>query len=83
MLIERVRTEPDPYEPFLLSQAIRAGDLLFVSGQAGYDDSGRPVPGGFEPRPPRRSRTSSGATRWWVVASCARSVKDARSSQVF
>jgi hypothetical protein len=27
MLIERVRTEPDPYEP-LLSQAIRAGDLL-------------------------------------------------------
>jgi len=48
MLIERVRTEPDPYEPFLLSQAIRAGDLLFVSGQAGYDDSGRPVPGGFD-----------------------------------
>jgi hypothetical protein len=30
MLIERVRTEPDPYEPFLLSQAIRAGNLLFV-----------------------------------------------------
>ena len=48
MLIERVRTEPDPYEPFLLSQAIRAGDLLFVSGQAGYDDSGRPVEGGFD-----------------------------------
>jgi reactive intermediate/imine deaminase len=48
MLIERVRTEPDPYEPFLLSQAIRAGDLLFVSGQAGYDDSGRPVGGGFD-----------------------------------
>jgi reactive intermediate/imine deaminase len=48
MLIERVRTEPDPYEPFLLSQAIRAGDLLYVSGQAGYDDSGRPVPGGFD-----------------------------------
>jgi reactive intermediate/imine deaminase len=48
MLIERVRTEPDPYEPFLLSQAIRAGDLLFVSGQAGHDDSGRPVEGGFD-----------------------------------
>jgi 2-iminobutanoate/2-iminopropanoate deaminase len=48
MLIERVRTEPDPYEPFLLSQAIRAGDLLFVSGQAGYDDSGQIVPGGFD-----------------------------------
>ncbi|MGH3823025.1 MAG: RidA family protein [Pseudonocardiaceae bacterium] len=48
MRIERVRTEPDPYEPYLLSQAIRAGDLLFVSGQAGYDDQGRIVPGGFD-----------------------------------
>ena len=48
MLIERVHTEPDPYEPFLLSQAIRVGDLLFVSGQAGYDDSGQIVSGGFD-----------------------------------
>lgn len=48
MLIERVRTDPDPYEPFLLSQAIRAGDLLFVSGQAGYDERGEIVSGGFD-----------------------------------
>ncbi|HET6869694.1 MAG TPA: RidA family protein [Solirubrobacteraceae bacterium] len=48
MLIDRVRTEPDPYEPFLLSQAIRVGDLLFVSGQAGYDDNAQIVPGGFD-----------------------------------
>lgn len=47
MLIDRVRTDPDPYEPYLLSQAIRAGDLLFVSGQAGYDDAGQIVEGGF------------------------------------
>ena len=47
MFIERVRTEPDPYEPYLLSQAIRAGDMLFVSGQAGYDDRGQIVSGGF------------------------------------
>ena len=47
MIIERIRTDPDPYEPFLLSQAIRAGDLLFVSGQAGYDDDGQIVQGGF------------------------------------
>lgn len=47
MLIERVRTEPDPYEPFLLSQAMRAGDLLFVSGQAGYGDDGQIVAGDF------------------------------------
>lgn len=48
MRIERVRTEPDPYEPYLLSQAIRAGDLLFISGQAGYDGEGQIVPGGFD-----------------------------------
>lgn len=48
MIIERVRTDPDPYEPYLLSQAIRAGDLLFVSGQAGYDDDGQVVEGGFD-----------------------------------
>src|SRR5918911_915263 len=48
MIIERIRTDPDPYEPFLLSQAIRVGDLLFVSGQAGYDDAGQVVEGGFD-----------------------------------
>jgi 2-iminobutanoate/2-iminopropanoate deaminase len=48
MIIERIRTDTDPYEPYLLSQAIRVGDLLFVSGQAGYDDDGEIVEGGFE-----------------------------------
>ena len=48
MIIERIRTDPDPYEPYLLSQAIRVGDLLFVSGQAGYDDAGQIVEGGFD-----------------------------------
>jgi reactive intermediate/imine deaminase len=43
MLIHRVRTSPDPYEPFLLSQGIKAGDLLFVSGQAGYGEDGKIV----------------------------------------
>jgi 2-iminobutanoate/2-iminopropanoate deaminase len=47
MRIQRVETRPDPYEPFLLSQAIRLGNLVFVSGQAGYDDEGRIVSGGF------------------------------------
>jgi reactive intermediate/imine deaminase len=32
--LEQIATEPDPYAQFLLSQAIRVGDLLFVSGQA-------------------------------------------------
>ena len=47
MKIERIVTDPDPYEPYLLSQAIRAGDTLYISGQAGYGDDGRIVPGGF------------------------------------
>lgn len=46
-MLERVITDPDHYEPFLLSQGIRFGDLLFVSGQAGADDHGRIVEGGF------------------------------------
>ena len=47
MTLERITTSPDPYDPFLLSQGIRAGNLLFISGQAGYDDDGRIVEGGF------------------------------------
>lgn len=46
-MLERVITQPDNYEPFLLSQGIRFGDLLFVSGQAGSGDDGRIVAGGF------------------------------------
>ena len=40
MTLQHIRTQPDPYQPYLLSQAVRVGGLLFVSGQAGYDDSG-------------------------------------------
>ncbi|SOZ37824.1 RidA family protein [Cupriavidus neocaledonicus] len=40
MYLEQVHTQPDPYAPYLLSQAIRAGGLLFVSGQAGVGDDG-------------------------------------------
>ena len=32
--LEQIATDPDPYEAYRLSQAIRVGDLLFVSGQA-------------------------------------------------
>ena len=41
--IEQIRVDPDPYEPFRLSQALRVGELLFVSGQAGIDESGQLV----------------------------------------
>lgn len=46
-MLERVRTTPDVYEPFLLSQGIRMGDVLYISGQAGYGDDGKIVKGGF------------------------------------
>ncbi len=47
MKIEGVTTQPDPYAPYLLSQAIKSGPFVFVSGQAGYDDNGQIVEGGF------------------------------------
>lgn len=40
MHMRRVQTEPDPFEPFALSQAIAVGDWLFVSGQAAMDAQG-------------------------------------------
>lgn len=46
-MIERVITHPDPYEPFLLSQGIKANGWLFISGQAGAGQDGKIVPGGF------------------------------------
>jgi reactive intermediate/imine deaminase len=42
-----IATRPDPYRPYLLSQAMKTGSLVFVSGQAGYDDDGKIVEGGF------------------------------------
>lgn len=42
----RVKTEPDFYAPFRISQAIRAGNLLFVSGQAAIDEAGDVVGAG-------------------------------------
>jgi reactive intermediate/imine deaminase len=42
----QVRTDPDPYRPHLLSQAIRVGDLVFVSGQAAAGDDGTIVGAG-------------------------------------
>ena len=43
MNIQQIATDPDPYAPYLLSQGIRIGDLLLVSGQVGIDGSGELV----------------------------------------
>ncbi len=59
-MLEQVITTPDNYAPYLLSQGIRFGDLLFISGQAGAGDDGRIVEEG-QPREvfdsPRDERT--------------------------
>jgi 2-iminobutanoate/2-iminopropanoate deaminase len=41
--VKQIKVDPDPYEPYLLSQGFRVGNLLFVSGQAGIDETGKLV----------------------------------------
>lgn len=43
MKITKISIAPDPYEPFRLAQGYRAGDLLFISGQAAIDVTGKIV----------------------------------------
>ncbi len=46
---ERVTATPDWYEPYNISLAIKAGGLVYVSGQAGFDTHGNTVgDGDFE-----------------------------------
>ena len=40
---KQIHTQPDPYAPFLLSQDIQLGNLVFVSGQAAIGDDGEIV----------------------------------------
>jgi len=46
--IRQVATDPDPYAPYRISQAIRFGDLVFVSGQAAIDENGIVGVGDFD-----------------------------------
>jgi reactive intermediate/imine deaminase len=41
--VTQIRLDPDPYEPYRLSQGFRIGDLLLISGQAGIDETGELV----------------------------------------
>lgn len=47
MDLKQINTVPDPYAPYLLSQAIQVGQLVFVSGQAGVADDGQ-IKSGFD-----------------------------------
>ena len=33
----QIKTNPDPYETFNIAQAYKAGDFIFISGQAALD----------------------------------------------
>src|SRR4051812_47266045 len=46
--MQRVEHDPDWYEPYRISLAIKANGLVFVSGQAGIDEHGRTVGAEFE-----------------------------------
>ena len=46
--MERISTEPDFYAPYRISQAMRVGDLIFVSGQAAIDEHGIVGAGDFD-----------------------------------
>jgi reactive intermediate/imine deaminase len=43
MDVEQIRLDPDPYEPFRLSQGFKVGELVIVSGQAAIDENGQIV----------------------------------------
>ena len=43
---QQIRLDPDPYEPFRLSQGFRVGELVIVSGQAAIDENGQIVGAG-------------------------------------
>jgi reactive intermediate/imine deaminase len=44
--IERITTDPDPYEPFRLALGYRVGEMLYVSGQAAINQEGEIVGAG-------------------------------------
>jgi reactive intermediate/imine deaminase len=38
--VQQIRLDPDPLEPYALSQGFRVGNLVIVSGQAAIDEQG-------------------------------------------
>ena len=46
--LQRITHDPDWYEPYRISLAIKANGLIFVSGQAGIDEAGNTVSPDFD-----------------------------------
>ena len=44
--VQQIRLDPDPLEPYALSQGFRVGELVIVSGQAAIDQQGQIVGAG-------------------------------------
>jgi len=68
---------PIPGERALpFAEAVRVGDMLYLSGQLGTDSTGKLVPGGLGRRRGKRSPTSRrcwpGTVRLWIRSSSAR-----------
>ncbi len=61
-MLQRVITQPDNYAPFLLSQGIRHGNLLFISGQAAPATTEKSFRAAFWPKGSKRSRICG--ARW-------------------
>ena len=61
--VVRIETDPDPYEQFLIAQAYRVGNLMFVSGQAATTQEGEVVAVGFDAQAEAGSTTSAGCSR--------------------
>ena len=69
-----IELDPDPYEPFRLSQGFRVGDLLLVSGQAAIDEHGELVGvGDFDAQAEQVFRNLSACSRRAARASTASS----------
>ena len=68
-MLRRTTTNPDPYEPFLLSQGIRLGDYVLSSGQARYDVHGRIDQGGFRVQGEPGLRQSEPLAKNWRLQS--------------
>jgi 2-iminobutanoate/2-iminopropanoate deaminase len=43
VIVTQIKIDSDPYQPYRLSQGFRVGDILFISGQAGIDETGELV----------------------------------------
>ncbi|GGW88008.1 RidA family protein [Streptomyces noursei] len=76
--IQRIATTPDWYEPYKISQAIKAGGLIHVSGQAGIDEQGRIVSDDF-----LAQGRQAFANVEWVLAEAGASLADVVKVGIF